>query len=81
MGLAFRHAPGLVLREAVTGALVCTHVHPDAIDGAYAQAKAVARLATTQDLGRFDPASLLSELQGKGVTHRKVHIIQSPSCP
>jgi poly(ADP-ribose) glycohydrolase ARH3 len=41
VGLAFRNASDDVLREAVRVALLCTHVHPDAVDGAFIQAKAV----------------------------------------
>jgi len=46
VGLAFRNAPDQVLREAIRRALVCTHVHPDAMDSAAVQAKAVARLCS-----------------------------------
>ena len=48
VGLAFRNAGDAVLREAVGSALLCTHVHPDAVDGAFIQAKAVAALALDQ---------------------------------
>lgn len=48
VGLAYRHAGLDVLRQAVEDALLCTHVHPEAIDGALVQAKAVAWAATTE---------------------------------
>ena len=38
----------ICLRQAVEDALLCTHVHPEAIDGALVQAKAVALAATTE---------------------------------
>ena len=41
VGLAYRHAATDVLAAAVEDALLCTHVHPEAIDGALVQAKAV----------------------------------------
>jgi poly(ADP-ribose) glycohydrolase ARH3 len=37
VGLAFRNADADTLRRAVESALVCTHVHPEAIDGAFLQ--------------------------------------------
>jgi ADP-ribosylglycohydrolase len=42
---AARHAPPRVLRGGVQEALLCTHVHPAAVDGALVVALAVARLA------------------------------------
>jgi poly(ADP-ribose) glycohydrolase ARH3 len=63
VGLAFRHASDQSLREAVNIALLCTHVHPDGVDGAFAQAKAVARLAVTDDPNDFDGPKLLAGLQ------------------
>ena len=51
IGLAYRLASDAVLLKAVETALLCTHVHPEAIDGAFIQAKAVAMLATTNPGG------------------------------
>jgi poly(ADP-ribose) glycohydrolase ARH3 len=48
VGLAYRYASAEILEEAVEDALLCTHVHPEAIDGALVQAKAVALAATAQ---------------------------------
>ena len=42
VGLAYRHAAPEVLHQAVEDALLCTHVHPEAVDGAFVQARAVA---------------------------------------
>jgi poly(ADP-ribose) glycohydrolase ARH3 len=52
-----------VLHQAVEDALLCTHVHPEAVDGAFVQAKAVASAAIT-DPRNFDPQRLLRELGG-----------------
>ena len=61
VGLAYRHAAPEVLYQAVEDALVCTHVHPEAIDGAFIQAKTVAMAATTDPMD-FDPQQVLGEL-------------------
>jgi len=61
VGLAYRHADPDALHRAVEDALLCTHVHPEAIDGAFVQAKAVASAATTASAD-FDPQRLLREL-------------------
>ena len=61
VGLAYRHADANELAEAVEDALLCTHIHPEAIDGALVQAKAVAIAATTEP-GSLDPASVIQML-------------------
>jgi len=61
IGLAYRHADPKALHKAVEGALLCTHVHPEAVDGALVLALAVARSATTAPAD-FDPPRLLREL-------------------
>ena len=61
VGLAYRHATPEILHEAVEDALLCTHVHPEAVDGAFVQAKAVARAAIAGP-AEFDPQGLLREL-------------------
>lgn len=63
VGLAYRHAPDDVLHRAVEDALLCTHVHPEAVDGAFVQAKAVAEAATAADPSGFDPGGLLRTLR------------------
>jgi ADP-ribosylglycohydrolase len=63
VGLAFRNAPAQELREAVRLALLCTHVHPDAVDGAFVQAQAVALLANTEDARTWTFARVLPDLQ------------------
>ena len=65
VGLAFRHADDGVLREAVKAALLCTHVHPDAVDGAFIQAKAVAHLARSNAAPGIDVAAFLSDLRSR----------------
>lgn len=61
VGLAYRHAPDDALRRAVEDAIVCTHVHPEAVDGALVQAKAVAIVATAVPES-FDPLDMLHSL-------------------
>jgi poly(ADP-ribose) glycohydrolase ARH3 len=68
VGLAYRNADDAVLFEAVRLALLCTHVHPDAVDGAFIQAKAIATLARLEDAGGLDPGRLLSALRCKAET-------------
>ena len=63
VGLAYRHAPDDLLHQAVEDALLCTHVHPEGIDGAFVQAKAIAMAATTADPAAFDPEELLRVLR------------------
>ena len=63
VGLAYCHAAPEALHRAVEDALLSTHVHPEAVDGAFVQAKAVASAAIT-DPGDFDPQRLLRELHG-----------------
>ncbi len=63
VGLAYRHAKDDSLRQAVEAALLCTHVHPEAIDGAVVQAKAVALAATTGDPAYLNPEELLRALR------------------
>lgn len=63
VGLAYRHASDDLLHRAVEDALVCTHVHPEAVDGAFLQAKAIAIAATTPSPDGFDPVALLSVLR------------------
>ncbi len=54
IGLAFRNADDQTLRDAVALALLCTHVHPDAVDGAFMQAKAVAKLAQMEHVDNIE---------------------------
>ncbi len=61
VGLAYRNAPPEILQEAVEDALLCTHVHPEALDGALVQAKAVA-IAATASPDSFDPNAMLQTL-------------------
>lgn len=62
VGLVYRHASDDVLHRAVEDALLCTHVHPEAIDGAFVQAKAVAWAATVGNPDLPGRATLLDAL-------------------
>lgn len=77
IGLAYRHASDEEFCRAVEAALVCTHIHPEAIDGAMVQARAVAKLATSQPSG-FDRRGLVEALVGKSqrfAVQRKLEIL------
>jgi poly(ADP-ribose) glycohydrolase ARH3 len=66
------------LRQAVQLALLCTHVHPDAVDGAFVQAKAVSELTRTADPAGLDVARFLSGLQSRAesaVVREKLGIV------
>jgi poly(ADP-ribose) glycohydrolase ARH3 len=65
VGLAFRNAGDALLREAVRSALLCSHVHPDAVDGAFIQARAVARLARMGATADLEIGPFLTELRSK----------------
>lgn len=68
VGLAYRHATDDVLHGAVEGALLCTHVHPEAVDGAFIQAKAIAWAATSESEDRGDRMDLLRTLMAAART-------------
>ena len=63
VGLAYRHAVDDVLHRTVEDALLRTHVHPEAVDGAFVQSKAVALTVTTLGPGHFDPENVLETLR------------------
>jgi poly(ADP-ribose) glycohydrolase ARH3 len=65
VGLAFRNVEDPVLRQAVKAALLCTHVHPDAVDGAFIQARAVSELARLSDAAGLDVTEFLSDLRSR----------------
>jgi poly(ADP-ribose) glycohydrolase ARH3 len=78
VGLAFRHIDDAVLREAVRLALLCTHVHPDAVDGAFIQAKAVSELARANPSSEWNVTQFLSAMQGRAerdVVKKKLEIV------
>ena len=47
-----RNADSSLLQQAVKDALLCTHVHPEGIEGAVIQAAAVAALSKTLTAGK-----------------------------
>lgn len=63
VGLAFRHASEDVLYRAVEAALLCTHVHPEAVDGAFIQAKAISELSRWTDSSDTRVFELLVHLE------------------
>ena len=81
VGLAYRNASNDVLHQAVEAALLCTHIHPEAIDGAFIQAKAIAILATSDPNG-FNRRQFLETLLGHStifVVQRKLEILLEQS--
>jgi poly(ADP-ribose) glycohydrolase ARH3 len=62
VGLTYRNESDSYLRSGVTEALQCTHVHPEAIDAAVVQAKAIGRLANMEDVSQFKPKEFLKPL-------------------
>jgi len=61
LGIAYRDASPLVLRDAVTKAILGSHRHPEAIDFAVIQASMV-QYALKVDVAGFSSNSLLAEL-------------------
>jgi len=61
VGLTFRNATDEQLYEAVRLAIISSHIHPQAIDGAFIQAKAVSMMLK-QDPKHFDPMQFLTTL-------------------
>lgn len=62
-----------MLREAVRLAIVSSHVHPEAVDGAFLIAKTTAFL-TQESAATFNPILLLSALEGALRPSRKLGI-------
>jgi poly(ADP-ribose) glycohydrolase ARH3 len=78
IGLAFRNADDRVLRQAVKAALLCTHVHPDAVDGAFVQARAVSELARLGSAAGWEVTEFLSDLRSRAertVVKEKLRIV------
>jgi len=63
VGLVFRNATDSALSEAVRRALLPTHVHREAIDGAFIQAKTVALMAGLKIARELDVIGLLEQLR------------------
>lgn len=77
VGLAYRRAGPDILHQAVEDALVCTHVHPEAVDGAFIQATAVGRAVSTRP-SDFHPEEWLGNLHTAsrtGVLRAKLEIV------
>ncbi len=63
IALAFRHASDEQLYEAVRMAIISSHVHPEGIDGAFIQAKAIILALQCESIDTFDPLQFLTVLQ------------------
>ena len=62
VGLAYRHAGDDERRKPLKTRSFCTHVHPEAIDGALVQAKAVATAATA-NVAALDSDAMIQSLR------------------
>jgi len=79
VGLVYRNKDDDELRTAVYDAIMCTHVHPEGVDGAVVQAKAVGILANTKDPLKFDPAAFLEtakSIAGTTIMREKLGYLQ-----
>ncbi len=70
VGLAFRNASPAELREAVRWAIISSHVHAQAIDGAYLQALSVAMCThmSAEQRDSFDPRVYLETMRKAAAT-------------
>jgi ADP-ribosylglycohydrolase len=70
VGLAFRNASPAELREAVRWAIISSHVHAQAIDGAYLQALSVAMCThmSAEQRDSFDPREYLETMRKAAAT-------------
>lgn len=62
VGLVYANCDDEGLKKAVTDAVRCTHVHPEGVDGALVQAKAVALLSRLDSPAELDRNAFLKEL-------------------
>lgn len=62
IGIAYRNASDDVLHKAVVDAILCTHTHPQSVDGAFVQAKAVSVLVKSDPASFAGPIPLLETL-------------------
>eukprot|EP00697_Spironema_sp_BW2_P015361 gnl/Spiro4/6173_TR3172_c0_g1_i1.p1 gnl/Spiro4/6173_TR3172_c0_g1~~gnl/Spiro4/6173_TR3172_c0_g1_i1.p1 ORF type:complete len:410 (-),score=86.90 gnl/Spiro4/6173_TR3172_c0_g1_i1:62-1246(-) len=88
MGLWGRCLSALEFRAAVADAIVSTHVHPEAIDGAVVQAAAVRYCALQADPCAFDKVAFLAEMRSWSQTPALIERLDelcaqvgSASCP
>eukprot|EP01125_Pyxidicula_operculata_P004483 TRINITY_DN1698_c0_g1_i1.p1 TRINITY_DN1698_c0_g1~~TRINITY_DN1698_c0_g1_i1.p1 ORF type:complete len:312 (+),score=33.46 TRINITY_DN1698_c0_g1_i1:253-1188(+) len=63
VGIAFRNADDETLHEAVRLAIISSHVHPEAIDGAWLQAKAISMLSALTDPSQLTPDDFLTKMK------------------
>ena len=62
VGLVYCNKDDEELKKAVCDAIQCTYVHPEGIDGAVIQAKAVALLTNLEKAADFNPETFLETL-------------------
>ena len=79
VGLVYGNKTNERLRKAVVDAVLCTHVHPEGVDGAMIQAKAVGFLASMKTVTYFDPRAFLEALDNiaaTGIIKEKISYLQ-----
>jgi len=62
VGLVYRKKKDETLRQVVNSAVCCTHTHPEAIDGAAVQARAVGELVKVANLKQFKSINFLERI-------------------
>ncbi|MGD9898682.1 MAG: ADP-ribosylglycohydrolase family protein [Calditrichaceae bacterium] len=62
-GLVYSGAEEAIFKKAVYDALMCTHVHPEAVDGAVVQARAVSLMLNMKSAESFEPDQFLTSLE------------------
>ncbi|NIQ93975.1 MAG: hypothetical protein GWO11_07540 [Desulfuromonadales bacterium] len=76
VGLAYAGAPVSTVREKVFAAIRCTHVHPEAVDGAVVQALAVGHLSLAQQGMLPDGPEFVSSLRAACEDPRMIEGLQ-----
>jgi len=77
LAVAYRHASPSDLRATVEQAVMSSHRHAEAIDGAVVQAGAVQYMLGLQDASAFDAASMLTDLADRCITTPMSDAIQA----
>lgn len=77
VGLICRSLSPTELKNTVLDAVICTHSHPEGVDGAVIQARAVSLFSLAPSFRHINPADFLRELYRLSDTHNmKTHINQ-----
>ena len=80
IGIVFHNVEDSVLREKVKLAILATHVHPEAIDGAFLIAKSISYLLHVSKAEDFNPSEYLEMLKSSCETdamRKRISLLQS----